>query len=727
MASKRKIPSISENKTLKDKVDNDQDEAIGEDLELDKSSEDESSDDDESSDISDLEGEHDDDNDEEEEESSEDDDSSSDDERDNPIDIPINDNEYDHDSSDEEDLRNTIGNVPTNWYDEYDHIGYDVSGKKIIKPKRGDELENFLSRMENPEHGVTVVDSQTGQNVVLSETDAEIVKRAKSNRVPVPGYNMYTEADDWFSRDVMKVPLRDIPESKKSFLPSHHERIKVGKMVHAIKMGWMKPRRVEKSEEDDAPKYYMLWQTDDQVEDPTMRRIDNIAAPKMRLPGHEESYNPPPEYLFNENEKKNWEKATAEGGRRKLPFIPQKYSSLRKVPAWDQFIRERFERCLDLYLASRQRKMRLTIQPEDIVPQLPRPRDLQPFPTVCSITYKGHNNMIRTISLEPRGQYLVSGSDDGSLRVWEVDTGRCLKTWDMGGVVRSVSWCPNSALSLVAVAVDTKLYLINTGVGDKLVNARTDELLGTEPDNTGHQAPIRVSTAVKWSNGEEGPPGTLVMINHFKSVRQVTWHARGDYFATVMPEGGNRSVMIHQLSKWRSQVPFSKSKGLVQCVLFHPIRPMLFVATQQNVRVYDLVKQDLVKKLITGAKWISSIAIHPGGDNLLVGTYDKKVQWFDLDLSTMAYQVLRYHTNAVRDVQYHKRYPLFASCSDDNNITVSHGMVYNDLLQNPLIVPVKKLRGHTNYDDFGVMSILWHPTQPWLFSAGADGYIKLWT
>ena len=131
------------------------------------------------------------------------------------------------------------------------------------------------------------------------------------------------------------------------------------------------------------------------------------------------------------------------------------------------------------------------------------------------------------------GQYLVSGSDDGSLRVWEVDTGRCLKTWDMGGVVRSVSWCPNSALSLVAVAVDTKLYLINTGVGDKLVNARwdwnifltsqfdcgvrTDELLGTEPDNTGHQAPIRVSTAVKWSNGEEGPPGTLT-----KSSQQIS-------------------------------------------------------------------------------------------------------------------------------------------------------------------------------------------------------------
>ena len=130
---------------------------------------------------------------------------------------------------------------------------------------------------------------------------------------------------------------------------------------------------------------------------------------------------------------------------------------------------------------------------------------------------------------------------------------------------------------------------------------------------------------------------------------------------------------------------------------------------------------------MTGSKWISSISIHPGGDNLLVGTFDKKVLWFDLDLSSMPYQILRYHTNAVRAVEYHKRYPLFASAGDDRAITVSHGMVYSDLLQNPLIVPVKKLAGHTHYDDFGVMYLQWHPFQPWLFSSGADGYIKLWT
>jgi WD40 repeat protein len=34
--------------------------------------------------------------------------------------------------------------------------------------------------------------------------------------------------------------------------------------------------------------------------------------------------------------------------------------------------------------------------------------------------------------------------------------------------------------------------------------------------------------------------------------------------------------------------------------------------TQKVVRVYDLAKQELVKKLHSNSKWISSIAIHPG-------------------------------------------------------------------------------------------------------------------
>ena len=44
--------------------------------------------------------------------------------------------EYAYDSSDEEDIRNTIGNIPTNWYDEYGHIGYDLEEFTHFKSAR---------------------------------------------------------------------------------------------------------------------------------------------------------------------------------------------------------------------------------------------------------------------------------------------------------------------------------------------------------------------------------------------------------------------------------------------------------------------------------------------------------------------------------------------------------------------------------------------------------------
>lgn len=41
---------------------------------------------------------------------------------------------------------------------------------------------------------------------------------------------------------------------------------------------------------------------------------------------------------------------------------------------------------------------------------------------------------------------------------------------------------------------------------------------------------------------------------------------------------GNRSVLIHQLTKHQTQAPFTKQKGEVQRVSFHPSRPHFFVA-----------------------------------------------------------------------------------------------------------------------------------------------------
>lgn len=97
----------------------------------------------------------------------------------------------DHDTSDEEDIRNTVGNIPLNWYDEYKHLGYDWDGKQIVKPPKKDSIDEFLRRIEDPDFWRTVKDPQTGQDVVLSQEDLEIIRRIGKQKIPDAQFDDY--------------------------------------------------------------------------------------------------------------------------------------------------------------------------------------------------------------------------------------------------------------------------------------------------------------------------------------------------------------------------------------------------------------------------------------------------------------------------------------------------------------------------------------------------------
>ncbi|ELR72239.1 WD40 repeat protein [Fulvivirga imtechensis AK7] len=76
-------------------------------------------------------------------------------------------------------------------------------------------------------------------------------------------------------------------------------------------------------------------------------------------------------------------------------------------------------------------------------------------------TAVGHSNVINSLDFNGRGNYLASGSDDGTIRIWKVDNTKILRTVttiEIGSRVTGVSF--NNRTQALAVASDNKNVLL---------------------------------------------------------------------------------------------------------------------------------------------------------------------------------------------------------------------------------------------------------------------------
>lgn len=681
-----------------------------------------------------------DDGEDEDEEEEEEDDEDDDDEEE-----AAGDDDLDGSSDDSEDdaPRNRIGNVPLEWYKDEDHVGYDLEGKKIMRTLTGGEIDALLESKDNPNAWRTIKDHKNQREIVLTDTDLEVIRRIRSRLTPSASTDM-TEMVEFENKDAAIHPVSSAHPPKSRFLPSKWERMRVKKLVALLREGKILPPPPP------APEVWDLWAD----EGPKRRKgPPPLPAPKPALPGHAESYNPPPEYLWTEEEKKEWEEQDEQD--RTISHAPQKYEALRKVPAFAGFITERFKRCLDLYLVPRALRQRMNVDPESLLPKLPSPKDLRPFPTHVAVAYEGHTGMVRSISVDSTGQWLATASSDETVRIWEVSSGRPFRTIRFNGVATAVAWNPR--YPLLAVAAEEAIFFLDPGLEPAPEDASADGTAEQSSDaaaasnSTANVASLLTfkeasaaadeekpdgakARAVKWAAVPEDSPlfkaGCRLTIPTDGDVQQLTWHGKGNYCAAVSPKAraaGNQCI-IHAIQQQKSMRPFSKLKGgQVQACAFHPSKPHFMVATKLSVRIYDLQQQTQLKQLISGAKWIGSITVHPNGDHVVIGSYDRRTVWFDLDFSTKPYKTLQYHDRAVRRASFHQgKYPLLACASDDASVSILHAKIFNDLTEGPQIVPVKRLREHDVNSGFGVLDCAWHPAQPWLFTAGADHQVFMW-
>ncbi|GET86652.1 hypothetical protein, conserved [Leishmania tarentolae] len=670
------------------------------------------------------------------------------------------------DSSEDEATLNRVGDIPLEWYKDEDHIGYDIEGKKLMKKERS-ALERLLEATDDPNAMRTIYDALHDEKKTLSNADLQLIFNLQRNRTTNSNYDMYSEVqEDTVVFDPLNHPLaRSGGPSKKAFVPALHDMKVIAKMVRRLRKEEaerkQRPGKEEKEEEDQ-----LLWD-DGHVEMDThthFKYFNRVPKPKLPPPGTFESYRPPPEYLPSERAKQR--QARLRAIDRKEHFLPQSFDALRHVPFYHHTIQDRYQRCLDLAFFPRAQRTRLVVDPDKLLPELPDPKDLRPYPEKLSFHYKGHTSTVRSVSVSPNGQYLATGCDDHLVRVYEVQTGRLMKRYDMGAPLQQVEFCPSKSLNILAAAVEYSLvFIVPTFAAHTLVNDHTirflrapglsagqreaahalgavDTLGGRavtqttlDADETAHEATADLHDIEERekraefvdASAKERNAGIVMKIALHAKVKKFCFHIKGDYMCALCPKDHvkYRQTIMLQLSKRKVFCPFRKFSEIVTDCRFHPREPIFFLATTNSVRCYNLMAHRLQRRFKASGGITTCLSIHPEGDNFLVGDTTSHTSWFDMDFSDKPYKRMRSHKGVVNALAFHPKtsaYPLFATGASDGQVHVFHGMVYDDYNKNALVVPVKILKHQRP-----VYAVAWHPTLAWLFTSTEDGVVTAWT
>lgn len=669
------------------------------------------------------------------------------------------------DSSDDEGTLNRVGDIPLEWYKDEKHIGYDIEGKKLMKSEKS-SLARLLEATDDPNALRIIHDALHDEKKVLSNADLQVIFNLQRNRTLNANYDMYSEVqEDTVSFDPLNHPLaRGGGPSRQKFIPSRHDMKVIYKMVRRLRKEAKEGKAKQTNEEKEEPK--VIWD-DGHVEMDTHTHFkywNRVEKPKAPPPGTYESYRPPPEYLPSEQAKQRQERLRAID--RKEHFLPQAFDALRHVPFYHHTIQDRYQRCLDLAFFPRSQRTRLVVDAAKLLPELPDPKDLRPYPERLSFHYKGHTATVRSIAVSPNGQYLATGCDDHLIRIFEVQTGRLMKRYDLGAPVVQVEFCPVKSLNLLVAAVEYSLvFIVPTFAAHSAVNDHTVRFLKAPGFSAGKGGDAHVVGVAESLGGHgitqsaidkdeqvheptadlhdlqekekraefidasaaERRAGILVKVSMHGKVKRFTFHAKGDYLCALCPKDHvkYRQTIMLQLSKRKVFCPFRKFSEIVTDCRFHPREPLFFLSTSNSVRCYNLLQHKLQKRYKASGGVTTCLSVHPDGDNFLVGDSTSHTSWFDCDFSEKPYKRMRSHKGVVNAVAYHPNtsaYPLFASGAGDGQVHVFHGMVYDDYNQNALVVPLKILKHRRP-----VYALAWHPTLPWLFTSTEDGVVTAWT
>ncbi len=321
----------------------------------------------------------------------------------------------------------------------------------------------------------------------------------------------------------------------------------------------------------------------------------------------------------------------------------------------------------------------------------------------CVQQLEGHVEAVNCVALTPDGMLAISGSSDGTLRIWDLVTGRCQRLLEVHTdrfevyycetgekviehhSIEDVSITPDGSTA-ISISTDRKLRVwdVRTGVCKKVLN--------------GHEAPVSITAdgrrAISGSSDK-----TLRILDLATGACSQTLEGHDDLIlaVSITSDGGyavsgssDRSLRVWDLAIGACMLVLEGHTDKVNAVSITPDgRRAVSGSSDKTVRVWDLVTGSCLLVLEGHTEEVRAVSLTPDGRRAV---------------SAASISTRRIHSGVqIRDIRINSRNPVMVWSLDNGNC-------------------LQTLEGHTNW----VLAVSITPDGGKAVSAGNDGSIRVW-
>jgi WD40 repeat protein len=286
----------------------------------------------------------------------------------------------------------------------------------------------------------------------------------------------------------------------------------------------------------------------------------------------------------------------------------------------------------------------------------------------------GHAGAVSDLAVDPTGQWLASVGVDGTVRMWEVKSGRQVRLLqDRGDLLLAVAFSPD----------------------------------GSELAAAGYDRSVR-----RWrvNDGTPLPP----LVGHQDTVRTLDYSPDG---RSLVSGADDHQLILWNLSTAQAAQRLDGHRGAVLSARFMPDgRRIVSSGRDQTLRWWKIADGQLQSTVSTTQGTLRSIVPLAEFDGILAAGEDRTLRFWAFPQAaagaTPAWPVIR-AAGSIGDVAHRTTEPLVAFGGDDRTVQMWDLSTGRQQFA---------LAGHTGR----VLSVARSPDGRWLASAGFDGIIKLW-